>query len=785
MPKQSLEFYLALDNSKFNKALNLAQTKVQTAGKKMAAGVGPAIDGFKKLSKGIAAVGVAGAAVGAAVGIAAINSTLKESIALAGVQENAEAKLAAVVKATGGAAGLTAAEMAKYAGELQQITTFGDEVTISSMAILASFKQIKGDEFKRATAAAQDMATVMGTDLNSSIMQIGKALNDPVKGMTALSRTGVQFTDSQKAMVKELQASGDLLGAQSIILAELEGQFGGAAAAARDNFGGGLTAADNALGDLKEEIGFLITKNEFFVEGIKAIEQQFISWTGAINANGDVAREWAKDTALALLDMADTGLVAFDYLLRGIDGIKGAFNAVSAILLGFAGVVLEVGKAAAGLTDFLGITSGAFDEWAISAEAAWGAAGDLANKSIGNFSDMAEGSKKVDVAREALGKLKNEMSSVGTGEFKAANAAISASTKMTYAELMNTANQTTAVHAAGAAQQQQATAKATKAMKASWQGYADKVKAIQDSITGRQRSLTEELRAMGRSGMSDTGAWKDQKREAQEYEQAAKLAAKAGNFDEAVAMADKAKAAYKALNVEVKDGDNVVISGSDALKTAMQGVESAGQLAIDILKQQEDQAEKAADALNSENDWQLGEAFTRAGQEAQKLGDKSGEVGKQWSGVFSSMEQDASSRIKKINEALNLMTTKDRTITLLIKEIQARATGGPIHKFATGGKLPGFGGGDRIPALLEAGEFIIRKEAVQRYGSGIFHALNSLTSSMPKFATGGAVGGDAGETVNINFTLPGSTRAYPLRGSRGVTQQLLSDVARMQRLASS
>ena len=45
---------------------------------------------------------------------------------------------------------------------------------------------------------------------------------------------------------------------------------------------------------------------------------------------------------------------------------------------------------------------------------------------------------------------------------------------------------------------------------------------------------------------------------------------------------------------------------------------------------------------------------------------------------------------------------------------------------ATGGKLSGYGGGDRINALLEAGEFVIRKEAVRRYGAGLFQALNAM-----------------------------------------------------------
>ena len=60
---------------------------------------------------------------------------------------------------------------------------------------------------------------------------LGKALNDPIKGITALSRAGVTFTQGQKDQIKTLVESGNLLGAQKIIMGELEAQVGGTAEA--------------------------------------------------------------------------------------------------------------------------------------------------------------------------------------------------------------------------------------------------------------------------------------------------------------------------------------------------------------------------------------------------------------------------------------------------------------------------------------------------------------------------------------------------------------------------
>lgn len=182
----------------------------------------------------------------------------KELINAYKVQEQAEKKLAGVVKATGGAAGLTTREMIEYAGSLQKVTTFGDEAIISAQAILATFKNVKDEAFIRTTEAALDMSTVLGTDLNSAMVQLGKAINDPVLGVTALNRAGIQFTDTQKETIKALQESGDLYAAQDIVLKEVEGQMGGTARA-MVNGTGAFDQMGNVVGDLKEELGESVT----------------------------------------------------------------------------------------------------------------------------------------------------------------------------------------------------------------------------------------------------------------------------------------------------------------------------------------------------------------------------------------------------------------------------------------------------------------------------------------------------------------------------------------------
>jgi len=193
---------------------------------------------------------IAGAAGGFAAG-----SFLKGSLEAINAQIKAEQKLGAVLKATGGAAGFSAEQLAAHAAAMQKVTVFGDEVILNAQAILATFTKINGDQFSAATEAAMNLSTVMGVDLDGAVKQVGKALNDPVQGLSALSRIGVQFTEQQKQQIKALSESGRAMEAQQIILGELEKKFGGAARAMAQGPAGAMKQAANAFGDFKELIG--------------------------------------------------------------------------------------------------------------------------------------------------------------------------------------------------------------------------------------------------------------------------------------------------------------------------------------------------------------------------------------------------------------------------------------------------------------------------------------------------------------------------------------------------
>lgn len=186
-----------------------------------------------------------------------------------GLQDAAEsqkvfAQTEAVLKSTGQTANGTAKELQAFASSLQAATGFSDEAILSGQNLILTFKNIQNqagagnDIFDQTTQAVLDFARATGTDISSASMKFGRALNDPIKGMTALTRVGITFTDSQKEQIKTLVQSGDLLTAQKLILGELEKKFGGSAAAYASTFSGQLDILNNSLNDMSEEIGFAV-----------------------------------------------------------------------------------------------------------------------------------------------------------------------------------------------------------------------------------------------------------------------------------------------------------------------------------------------------------------------------------------------------------------------------------------------------------------------------------------------------------------------------------------------
>jgi len=207
---------------------------------------------LRKMGKSAQAATSAYKLLGTAVTAIGLGRTFSSILQATVEQERVVAQLNQTLESTQGAAGRTSRELQEYASTLQDLTTYGDEAVIAAEAMLLTFTNIRDVTFDRTMRAVLDLSTAMGQDLKASVLQLGKALNDPVKGLSALSETGIQFSASQKSVIARLQEMGRTAEAQSVILEELERQFGGSAEAARNTLGGALAGLKNAWGDLFE-----------------------------------------------------------------------------------------------------------------------------------------------------------------------------------------------------------------------------------------------------------------------------------------------------------------------------------------------------------------------------------------------------------------------------------------------------------------------------------------------------------------------------------------------------
>jgi hypothetical protein len=231
-----LRIDIIADASKAAGALKQTGSAAQSTGSK-----------FSALGKAVAG----GAAVGAVIafGTSAVKAATESQVATRRLEQ--------VFRSMGDTTGVAAKAAEDYAGALSRKIGVDDESIMAAQAQLATFGAVSDATarsagiFDRATAAAADLAAAGFGSLSSNSVQLGKALQDPVKGITALAKSGVTFTAAQKAQIAALVKSGKVLEAQKIVLGAVEQQVGGTAAAT-------ATSADKmnvAWGETQEKVG--------------------------------------------------------------------------------------------------------------------------------------------------------------------------------------------------------------------------------------------------------------------------------------------------------------------------------------------------------------------------------------------------------------------------------------------------------------------------------------------------------------------------------------------------
>jgi len=159
------------------------------------------------------------------------------------------------ISTTGATAGITSHQIKNLAKELQETANISDTVTAKASAMMLTFTKISGDVFIRAIKSASDLSIAFDQDMKSSVIQLGKALNSPKEGLTALRRIGISFSEEQKKLINNFLEMNDLASAQAVILDELEVEFGKVSTAMAKTDVGAWTSAWNTWVDVGKNTG--------------------------------------------------------------------------------------------------------------------------------------------------------------------------------------------------------------------------------------------------------------------------------------------------------------------------------------------------------------------------------------------------------------------------------------------------------------------------------------------------------------------------------------------------
>ncbi len=241
--------------------------------------------------------------------------------------QTATAQLEVAIQSTGGAAGRTAAQMNDLAQSLQQTTTFSDEAILSAETMLTTFDNISGDNFDRATRAAADLAARLGGDVASAAQLVGKALQEPDEGLSALNRQFRIFSEAERQAIVDMVNAGRAAEAQGVILDALGTKFGGAATAARNTLGGALRGLANDFGEVfefsKDGTSGLVGFINALDNGVRHIRDFDAEIKGLAAAIGVAGLGAALSAVIPLISVS--GVAAFISLAGSVRSLAGAF----------------------------------------------------------------------------------------------------------------------------------------------------------------------------------------------------------------------------------------------------------------------------------------------------------------------------------------------------------------------------------------------------------------------------------------------------------------------------
>lgn len=257
-------------------------------------------------------------------------------------QDKAVAQVNSGLKSTGRFTQELSDKLQKQASILQENSLFGDEEILQgATAQILSFTNISTDKIGRVNQVVADLSTRLKVDLKSSSIQVGKALNDPIANLSALSRSGIQFSEEQKKVINSLVKTNQLAKAQEIILGELENQYGGSAKAAAEAGTGWMKQLSNEIGDLTEDFGKHINKAlKPFGKWVREVVKRIKQWSPetkkmalVIGGLSAVLGPLLVTLGLLMTNVIPGLITAFGYLRASLLLVQSGFLKLTALMV--------------------------------------------------------------------------------------------------------------------------------------------------------------------------------------------------------------------------------------------------------------------------------------------------------------------------------------------------------------------------------------------------------------------------------------------------------------------
>lgn len=305
-------------------------------------GIGKAGRGALLGSGALHGLGRAALSAGTAfIGAAGLTEAIRASYDELSNATKVAAQTNAAIRTTGGVANVTAKHVDALAQSLLKKAGIDDEATKSAENILLAFKNVRNEQgkgnkvFDRTTKVVADMATRFNNgaipsqeQMAKTALRVGKAINDPVKGMSQLARVGVQFTDDQKATIKALVETGHKLIAQRLILRQLEGQFKGSAKAAGQTFPGQL----KRLRETFLNLGASLLKD--LIPQIRRVTEHLLKWLDNTK-NIEKVQKTFRTIIQTVSHVVRIAAAAFNTLAAHVGGAKNALKLLLVVLLAY------------------------------------------------------------------------------------------------------------------------------------------------------------------------------------------------------------------------------------------------------------------------------------------------------------------------------------------------------------------------------------------------------------------------------------------------------------------